>query len=166
MKALLPMVLLASLTGCGTVPPEGARPAAFRVVEEGSYAEGANEPVETAVLTQRIAVASTPEEYGRLWNAWIRAGSQPPSIDFARETAVFLLLGQRRTGGHGLTAQSVSVEGNAATVTVQASSPEPGSVATMAISAPWAVLAVSQPGLTSATWVDPKGTPLARSESP
>lgn len=160
------IVLLASITGCGTVPPEGARPAEFRVVAEGSYAEGANEPVESAVLTQRIAVASTSSEYERLWNAWIRAGQPAPSIDFARESAVFLLLGQRRTGGHGLTAQSVSVEGNAATVTVQGTSPAPGSVATMAISAPYAVLAVSHPALASATWVDPKGEPVARTETP
>ena len=159
---------LALLAGCQTAPAD--QPAAreetmsFRTLHSASYGAAANADAGTA-REARVAVASTEAEYAELWRAHV--GDEPrPSVDFARESAVFLLLGQRSTGGWSVAPESVTIRGNAADVTAAIGRPAPSGVTTMAFSAPYAVIAVSRPGLESATWKEPDGNVVVSAVEP
>ncbi len=134
----------------------------FRVVQSGAYGAAANAEAGTA-RESRLFVASAPAAYAALWRAHVGDAAAPP-VDFARETAVFLLLGQRSTGGWAVTPESVSVAGGAIEVTARIRKPEPGGIATMAFSAPFAVIAVNRPALQAAVWKDAAGNVVTAAE--
>ncbi|HSN67827.1 MAG TPA: protease complex subunit PrcB family protein [Thermoanaerobaculia bacterium] len=162
------LLALAFLAGCQTAPADP--PAAqdmtmtFRILHSGAYGVAASAEPGTA-REARVAVASTENEYETLWRAHV--GDAPrPAVDFARESAIFLLLGQRTTGGWSVAPESVTIRGDAADVTAAIGRPEPGGVTTMAFSAPYAVIAVSRPGLDGATWKGPGGNVVASAAEP
>lgn len=161
--ALAALAVLAMLA-CRTAPSD-AEPAGevgFRVLETGSYAEAAS--AEAGTLGEAsIHVASSDAEYRELWRRHISARSEPPPADFARESVVFLLVGQRSTGGWGVEPEAVSVNGDEVELVAPVSKPERGGVVTMAFSAPFAVVAVERPGLAEAVWVGGDGDRVARS---
>lgn len=159
----LALAALAAL-GCRTAPSdvEPADEATIRVLESGTYAEAAS--AEAGTLSEAsVAVASSDAEYRELWRQHISARSAPPAVDFARESVVFLLLGQRSTGGWGVEPEAASVNGDQVEIVAPVSKPEPGGVVTMAFSAPFAVVAVDRQGLTEAIWVGRGGDRVARS---
>ena len=163
------LLALALVISCQTTPsdapPEEAETVpSYRVVATGAYGTAALAEGDSA-RNSRLAIATAQAEYESLWRAHV--GEQaPPSIDFAHESAVFLLLGQRTTGGWGVLPSSVAVEGNLAIVTAAVERPQPGGVATMALSAPFAVLAVGKPGLGEARWKEPDGRVVATAAEP
>lgn len=168
-RAALQIALLL-LAACRTAPAdspvaEGGGPVTFRVLESGSYGIAANAEAGTE-RDARVFVARDPARYATLWREHVDDSGAPPHVDFARESAVFLLLGQRSTGGWGVAPQAVAVEGTSVTVTAPIRRPEPGGVATMAFSAPFAVIAVGRAGLTGATWKDASGTVVSAAEPP
>lgn len=157
--------------GCRTAPADdeaGSEPspmsAGFRLVRSGSYAAAASATPGTGSEAS-IAVAATPERYRQLWREHVDPVSTPPPVDFSRESAVILLLGQRSTGGWGIEPESVTVSGDAAEVRARIVRPEPGGIVTMAFSAPFAVIAVDSPRLRGAVLLDGEGEVVARSES-
>ena len=161
------LLALALLVGCRTAPPDpavaGSEDAVtFRVVQSGAYGAAANAEAGTS-RESRLFVASTPDAYEALWRAHVGDATAPP-LDFARETAVFLLLGQRSTGGWGVTPESVAIAGDAIEVTASIRRPEPGGIATMAFSAPFAVIAVNRPALHAAVWKDAAGNVVTAAE--
>lgn len=131
------------------------------MLEQGSYARAASAEAGSATAA-RAAVASSDGEYRRLWRELI-AQSDPPAIDFSAESVVFLLLGQKSTGGWGIEVEAVETSGTEAAVRSNIVRPEPGGIVTMAFTAPFAVVAVREPGLRSARWVDENGSVVARS---
>lgn len=159
---------LALLAGCQTapsVPPVASdETMTFRILHSSAYGVAANADAGTA-RDARVAIASTEEEYEALWSAHIGEEPRPP-VDFARESAVFLLLGQRSTGGWSVAPESVTIRGNAVDVIATIGRPAPGGVTTMAFSAPYAVIAVPQPGLQSATWKEPGGNVVVSAAEP
>jgi hypothetical protein len=167
----IPRILLAFAlaAACQTAPQDQAAaapesPVTFRTLQTEAYGAAANAEAGTS-REARVAVASTPEEYRALWRQHV-GESAPPAVDFARESAVFLLLGQRSTGGWSVTPESVTVRGNEVDVTAAIGRPEPGGITTMAFSAPFAVIAVSEPGLEAATWKDRDGSVVVSTVEP
>ncbi len=136
----------------------------YRILEAAAYGAAANAEPGTA-RESRIFVASSPAEYRALWRLHI-GESTPPAVDFARESAVFLLLGQRSTGGWSVAPERANVRGSAVDVTAAIGRPAAGGVTTMAFSAPFAVIAVAQPGLTAATWKEPDGRVVVTAAEP
>ena len=153
-----------ALSACRTAPSdvEAVNEAAYRVLETGTYAEAASAEAGTN-REASVLVASSDEEYRELWRNQISAGSAPPAVDFSRESVVFLLLGQRSSGGWSVEPKGVAVKGDEVEVVAPVSKPEPGGVVTMAFSAPFAVIAVERPGLADATWIGSGGDRVARS---
>ncbi len=160
------LLALALIAACSTAPPDSRAGAAedavtYRVLGTGAYGAAANAEPGTA-RAARVLVASSPAAYAALWREHI-GDAPPPAVDFARESAVFLLLGQRSTGGWSVTPEAIALGGGAVEVTASIGRPAPGGIATMAFSAPFAVIAVSEPGLARAVWEDPDGAVVASS---
>ena len=161
------LVALALLAAC-TPPRSGAERAPFpgpesvvtyRLLQAGAYAAAASAEPGTE-RGSRVLVASSPATYAALWREHI--GDAPlPAVDFARESAVFLLLGQRSTGGWGVAPEGVAIAGDAVEVIARIARPQPGGITTMAFSAPFAVLAVDRPGIERAVWKDRDGSVVA-----
>lgn len=114
----------------------------FRTVTSGAYASS-----ETATT----AVAADETEYARLWQTLIGSGTAP-AVDFTRETAVFLLGGQRNTGGYSVEVRGVTLEGETLVVDGEVQAPPPGSVTTQALTSPYRVIAVNGRGIRDARW--------------
>jgi hypothetical protein len=60
----------------------------------------------------------------------------PPAADYTRYIGLWSYLGEARTGGYGILAEQITVDGSNITVKVRLVSPEPGSMVTMAIDYP------------------------------
>lgn len=155
------------LAGCGTAPAGGDAPTAeedraveWRVLEVGSYARAAN--AEAGTMREPVlAVAATDERYRALWRELISMDSTPPPIDFTKATAVFLILGQKSTGGWGIEPTAVEVEGSSVRVISAIERPQRSGIVTMAFSGPFAVIAVDAPQLLEGVWTDDAGIVVA-----
>lgn len=161
------LLALAFVAACSSAPPDAPAAAAesavtHRVLRTGAYAAAANAEPGTA-RAARVFVARSHDAYAALWREHIGDAPLPP-VDFARETAVFLLLGQRSTGGWSVAEPgALAVRGSEVEVTAAIGRPAPGGIATMAFSAPFAVIAVGAPGLERAVWNDRDGARVASS---
>jgi hypothetical protein len=117
----------------------------MRVLQSGSNAAMNGD-------TPRVEIARDASTYQRLWGFLVGAGTPPPALDFSRETAVFLLLGTRNTGGYGITPKNVTLEGDVAVIEAEVTSPPRGSMVTQVITAPFAVVAITSPNIANARW--------------
>lgn len=134
----------------------------FRIIEKGSYSRAASEG--GGVAPSRVEIAKDAATFGRLWSALIGT-STPPAVDFSKETAVFLMLGRRSTGGYGVTPQRVVVKDGIATIGAEITKPPPGGIVTMAFTAPYAVVAVENRAFDRVEWVDGEEKIVARTET-
>ena len=132
----------------------------FRVLGTGGYAAAAGD--EARRVPARVYVASSQAEASQRWTTLIGSVAMP-SVDFAKESVVFLMLGMRSTGGYAVVPEAVTVKGDGVTVTAQTQSPARGDIVTQAFSAPYAVIAVGRPGIHSAVWVS-AGKVVAKTE--
>ncbi len=106
----------------------------FREVASGSNA---------LVSTPQIKLASSQNDLGVLWNsAYGRQVPVPPIPLIVGQSAVGIFLGNRPTGGYGVTVQSVSASGSALDIVVNVRAPGPGSINTQSITSPWTIVAV------------------------
>lgn len=130
-----------------------------RTISKGGYALGAADG--SASREALVRVAHDEETFRRLWQSHV-GGAQLPAVDFARESVVFLLLGGRSTGGFDITPGGVTVTGGIAKIDAPVTAPGADSIVTMALTSPYAVVAVPSPGLESAEWID-SGRVIGRS---
>ena len=91
---------------------------------------------------------------GKTWNAWwkehaknIHDTSQPdgikaPEVDLEKETVLVATLGMRSSGGHSIRFAGVNLDGETLTATLQTTSPGPEDIVTMALTYPFAIIAV------------------------
>ncbi len=122
-----------------------------RTISKGGYALGAADG--SASREALVRIASDAETFRRLWQSHV-GGAQLPAVDFARESVVFLLLGSRSTGGFDITPGGVTVSEGMAKVDAPVTAPGKDSIVTMALTYPYAVVAVPAPGLKGAEWID------------
>ncbi|MFN2443426.1 MAG: protease complex subunit PrcB family protein [Thermoanaerobaculia bacterium] len=134
---------------------------AWRVIDQGSYGRAANAEPGTATQS-RIGLARTEAEYRRLWSEIVSPESQPPSVDFSAEVVAILTLGQKSTGGWGIEIAGAEVSGASAELRTRINRPAPGGIVTMAFTAPFAVVAITEPGVAEVVWLDESGAEVTR----
>jgi PrcB C-terminal len=116
------------------VPPSSA--SAGRQIAGGSNA---------AAESFSVVVARTSSALSALWNtAYGRQTSAPalPSLAGGR-SIVGVFLGQRPTGGYGVSLASARIVGGVLQLTVNASAPGPGSITTQSLTSPWLAAEIS-----------------------
>jgi hypothetical protein len=140
--------LIMAVLICGGCTASGAtRPnATFRELKSGAFAASSSP-------APQMMLARDADSYRRIWGILIGSG-EPPQVDFAHETAIFLLDRQRRTGGYSLEVTEVGVDGGTAVVKVVSRAPKSGSVTAQVLTTPFTVIAVSGAGISAARWVD------------
>lgn len=142
------------------------KPSAFRIVESGEYGTAANSTAGQRGGEAAIEVARDEVTYGRMWQKHIGSGVRP-AIDFSRETALFLVLGMQSSGGYGVSPSAVTVQAGTATVDAEIHAPGSGTIVATVMTAPFAVIAVSDRDVTRAVWrVKDKSEPFAQSMEP
>jgi hypothetical protein len=84
-----------------------------------------------------VVVARTPFQWRALWEG---IGQAPPAdFDAERRIAAALFLGQRRTGGYGITIESVQRRGAFMVVRFLEARPAPDAMVTQALTSPYLV---------------------------
>lgn len=90
---------------------------------------------------------------GDLQRWWREHSGEPPEaipyrIDFQKEFAIAIHIGQRPTGGYGAYVETVArTSPAAAVVAVVERQPPKGSVTTQALTQPWVLIAIQRPGV-------------------
>jgi hypothetical protein len=131
----------------------------FRVIDKGAYGADA---VKAETSKPSIAVAADSGAYERLFASVVgRPGA--PKVDFAKESAVFLMLGTRPTGGWSIEPLEAAEEGGVTTIKTKVNAPSGGSIVTMAFTAPYAIVAVDRK-VTAVRWLDENGNVLAETK--
>lgn len=141
MKYALALGILVLAAGC-TAAAGKAEDVTMTTLARGSYAtsQGRN-----AVL------ATTDAEYRQLWSSLI-GGGEIPAADFETGVVVFLLAGQRNSGGWSIDPKSVALEGDVAIITAAVQGPPPGSITTQALTYPYAVVAINSRNVKTVRW--------------
>jgi PrcB C-terminal len=142
MRLTLALGILALAAGCAAAAGK-ADDVTMTTLARGSYATSQGD--RTAVL------ATTDAEYRRLWSSLI-GGGEIPAADFDAGVVVFLLGGQRNTGGWSVEPKSVAMEGDTAVVTAEVKGPPPGSITTQALTYPYAVVSINSRDVKNVRW--------------
>ena len=101
---------------------------------------------------RKAVLAKTDAEFAQQWEALIGDDARPPAVNLTKQSIVFLLAGSRRSGGWSIEPKSVTMEGTTAVIDAAIVGPPPGGIATMALSSPWAVVAVDSRKVDSVRW--------------
>jgi hypothetical protein len=151
-STLVMLVSALLMGGCAAAPASTAASTAA--------AEAIGGPVEVRNLTsgaygaseQRGAVAAFDEQtYRAKWAELVGEG-QPPAVDFSREVVVFVSAGQRSTGGYKVQVRGARIEGETLLLDVVVQGPPAGSMTSQALTAPYAVVAVSGAAFKDVRW--------------
>ncbi len=109
---------------------EAASPGEWRGIYGGTASEG-------------TAVATTQAEWQALWQ---QMGSEPPAALPVGYVGVGIFLGTRMSGGFGIAMESQGALGGAYMIRYREVGPAPGAMVTMAITAPYVVWTLPDPG--------------------
>src|SRR6266513_1940080 len=133
--AVLALGLLIPLVACatGAVGDVAAAGAAlpFSTVAKGA-ASGILEPLQVAIRTR--------DEWVAFWARHTRTQVQPPPappVDFSREMAVGIFLGERATGGYEVEITKVERGGPGLRIHYRTKRPDPGAMVTQARTQPY-----------------------------
>jgi len=116
----------------------------LRTIGRGTYA--AAKPQQPQAIAALDAAS-----YQRLWPSTVGEG-QPPAVDFASESVVFLLAGEKRTGGWSVEPRNATIEGDTLVVDAAIQGPPPGSMVTQALTSPYAVITVNTKSFKEVRW--------------
>jgi hypothetical protein len=92
---------------------------------------------------RREVVVRSAAEWAALWKEHA-AGQPAPSVDFARSIVVGLFLGSRPTGGHAVEIRGVERNDRTLTVTYRERRPDPSSIVTQVMTAPFHLVRVDR----------------------
>lgn len=115
----------------------------LRVVAAGAYAREGED--------RGSHVAMDEAAYQRIWAAKV-GDEAAPVVDFEKQAVVFLFAGTRRTGGYSIKVHGARIEGEALVVDAEVVGPKRGAIVTQALTAPYAVLAVSARDFRDTEW--------------
>lgn len=132
-------LLLVVLTGCcahkkaqdGQAGKAGASGAGFEILKQNAY--GGFETESQVKADNQETLASLYKELGI---------ETVPEIDFSTKSVIFAFMGQKPTGGHSITVKDVKADGDTTTVTIVKTTPKPGDNVTMALTAPYCIVAI------------------------
>lgn len=94
---------------------------------------------------------ATRQKLERFWSEQI-SDDPAPAVDFRSESVLFLLMGSRSSGGYGVETHAAHLDDKTLVVDATVKQPMSGTVNSQAITAPYAVVAVSARQFTSAEW--------------
>lgn len=118
------MMILALVAGCGQQAGEALK---FETIDQGTYSG----------ITEKKAVLITDEaSWGALWKSHTQEGAAP-AVPFGQESVLAVYLGERSSGGYGVTVSEVRIDGSKVIVTVQETKPASGTMTTSAITQPF-----------------------------
>ena len=141
------MISLAVLAAAGCAAAGAVEgPAEVRVVASGSH----------AAMSPAAKVAILAVDDAAFRSEWARVVGTPdlPAVDFETESVVFLLAGERNTGGYSVEPAGATVEGEMLVVDAAVQGPGPRSIVTQAFTSPYAVIAVKARGVTEVRWAE------------
>ena len=144
MKAIAALALTTALA-CHSVPAVKEPPVLhFRVLHSGSNARYQGS-------IRNMTYVPMAEAYQNVWKQMI--GETPaPEVDFSREAVVFIIAGQRPTGGYKVDVKSVAREGDTLVVDAPVTAPSPDMMVTQAFTSPFAVVAVDKTDVSRVRW--------------
>jgi hypothetical protein len=103
---------------------------------------------QSGIETPGRTVIRTPEA----WQAWWKEHTknefdpanpnEPPKVDFDKEMILAATMGERSTGGFAIHFTEIKTEGGTLKVIVKSTSPGPDAMVTMALTQPFAIIAV------------------------
>lgn len=100
----------------------------FTILKESGYGGRAVESHE--LITNEMQYANLAKELHI---------ENPATVDFAKNNAIAIFMGEKRTGGYSITIEKVTVNDDTAMVLVKNTVPEPGATLTMAITQPYCI---------------------------
>ena len=111
----------------------------------GNQASGGESP--------RFFVANSQAELENVWGqayGSLRPQPEVPQIDFSQESVAGMFLGQKSTGGYGVSVQDMTLEDGEVYVQVNVSEPARDAITTQALTNPWIMVRVERPDLSNA----------------
>ena len=96
-------------------------------------------------------LATTEADYRSRWSSLVGRGDAP-AVDFSRSVVVFLLAGERNTGGWSVEPKGVTVEGTTAVVDAEVRGPAPDMIVTQALTYPYAVVSIDSRDVDTVRW--------------
>ncbi len=115
---------------------------------------------QSGVTEATVTLAATPAEAATLYaQAYSRQTGAPAAPDPGTATLVGVFLGQRSTGGYGVTITGASASGSTLTLVARLRAPQPGAITTQAITSPWTIVRV-EGRYQNVQVVDEGGNPL------
>jgi hypothetical protein len=114
----------------------------LRVLAKGAFS-GIQEPSQQVI-----------KDKSALEMAWAKHSSggrgtgKLPEVDFTKEMVILVAMGRKNTGGYAIQVTKVEPVGDKLQISVQRTSPKPGSMAIQALTSPFQVVAVPKSDLT------------------
>ncbi len=112
-----------------------------------AISSGAQSNIEEATQT----VIRDPQAWAEWWqshNTTVEvidgeeSAPAPPEVDFSEETVLVATMGTRNTGGYSIAFTGIRRDGETLVATYKTESPDPDGFVTMALTAPYAIIAV------------------------
>ena len=121
-----------------TTEPEAIEPAetAWAILASGT---------QSAVRVPITRAVSDPSVWRDIWYAITANQADPPEVpevDFQRESAIILILGERPTGGYSVGIADIVERRESVEVVVEVSRPAPGEMVTQALTTPYSIAVV------------------------
>jgi len=155
-RALVVLTMLA-LVGCTAEAdsPLEAQPAIPGEARQLSREEIYSEAYSGIADRRRLAIRSE-DEWNRFWTEAMGPLVEPPpppEVDFSTQMVLAATMGQRPTGGHGISIPTVGRDGERTYAVVLEVSPGPSCVTTQALTAPGTAVLVPR-GDGEVTWIE------------
>lgn len=133
MKTAAILFTLALVNACSSIP--GGTTVEYRTLTTGNNAG-------ISPAGQQVESASDDATYQRLWSQIVGDPDRRPEVDFTKESVVFLLAGQKSTGGYSIEPRRTRIEGRTLVVDAVVRNPPADAITTQALTSPYAVVAV------------------------
>ena len=115
-----------------------AEPVKIRTLSQGNF---------SGIQTASEIVVTNAAQWAEVWtkhSAQRTPKEEPPTVDFEKETVLFVALGSKPTGGHRVEIAEVRQSGDKTEVLVKIRAPRPGGFSIQAVTAPYHAVAISK----------------------
>jgi hypothetical protein len=136
------LLALAVLSSAACVSPTTADVLPMRTIAKGAFS-GIQEPKQEVIQD-----SAAWERAKTQLTAGVKGGQNMPEVDFTKEMVILVTLGRKNTGGYSIQVTKVESIGDKLRITVARTSPPPGAMAILALTAPFEAVAVPKSGLT------------------
>lgn len=100
---------------------------------------------------QQVILAPTADSYARLWSSLVGEGNAP-AVNFEREAVLFIMAGQRPTGGYSIAVKNIAQEGDTLIVDAPVNAPPADSMVIQVLTSPFAVVAIDRVDVGRVHW--------------